>query len=81
MTDSTNLKEVRNLLSEKKRELMDRYSAQGVAIGKDNPTDPDYVLVVYLEKAPDSPMEPQEVEGVPIRFKVTGRFKAQNLGG
>jgi hypothetical protein len=77
MRGSTSLEEIRKLLSGKKRELMDRYSAQGVAIGKDDPSDPGYVLIVYLEKAQDSPKEPQELDGVPIKFKVTGRFNAQ----
>lgn len=76
MRDATNLDEVRKLLSEKKRELMDRYSAEGVAIGKDEDSNA-YALVVYLEKPQDSPKEPQELDGVPIKFKVTGRFNAQ----
>ena len=77
MADPKNLDEVRQLLSQSKRELMEKYHAEGVAVGKMKLSDDSYVIVVYLASRRDLPTGKAEVDGVPLKFEVTGRFKAQ----
>ena len=75
--DPKKLEDVRDVLNRNKKELMNRFNAEGVAIGKLNPTDNSYVLTVFLDTSRDIPTEPVEIEGIPLKFEVTGKFKAQ----
>jgi len=77
VADPKNLDDVRQLLQQHKRELMQKYQAQGVAVGKQNLSDDSYVIVVHLASRNELPAGEAEVEGVPLKFEVTGRFKAQ----
>ena len=71
------LEEVRDVLKRNKRDLIDRLGAEGVAIGKNDPSDEEYVITVYLATGTDVPDEAQSIEGVPLKFIVSGKFKAQ----
>jgi hypothetical protein len=75
--DPKKLEDVRDVLNRNKKELMKRFSAEGVAIGKRNPTDDSYVLTIFLDTSRDIPTEPAEIEGIPLKFEITGKFKAQ----
>jgi len=77
VADSANLDAVKEVLQQHKRELMERYQAEGVAIGKASPADDRYVIVVFLAKKQDGLTESAEVDGIPVSFRVTGRFEAQ----
>ena len=46
--------------------------------GNQHPDD-DYIIVVGVEKQSDLPDEPLVLDGVPVRFKVTGKLRT--LGG
>jgi len=75
--DAKNLDYVREVLQRNKKELMRRYKSEGVGIGKRNPKDDSYVITVFMATPENIPTDPVEVEGIPIEFKVTGKFKTQ----
>jgi hypothetical protein len=75
VADPTDIESVRELLRRKRSELIATYAATGVAIGKREPADQAYVLVVYLASRSMMPAEPHSLEGIPLKFEVTGRFR------
>jgi hypothetical protein len=75
--DAKNLDYVREVLQRNKKELMQRYKSEGVGIGKQNLKDDSYVVTVFMATLENIPTEPVEVEGIPLQFEVTGKFKAQ----
>lgn len=46
-----------------------------MGIGKHNLSDASYVFVVYLASAADRPAHAGPIEGIPLKFVVTGTFK------
>lgn len=54
--------------------LIAQYGAVGLGIGKQ---DDRYVLVVYLPAAREDLAAPVFVDGVRLKFEVTGRFGVQ----
>jgi hypothetical protein len=77
MIDPTRLDDVRDVLNRRKDEILRTYRAVGTGIGKQQPSDASYVIVVYLESTSDLPPGPVAVEGVSLKFEVTGPFKTQ----
>lgn len=75
MSQSSSLDHVRDVLERHRADILARYGAVGVGIGKPDPTGSSYAITVYLESASQRPTEPVSIEGVPLQFKVTGRFK------
>ena len=75
MVDPCNLEKVRQLLRLNKTELIRRYQAEGVAIGKQLLAGDCYVIVVYLDHEQKVPIQPVALEGVPLQFEVTGKFE------
>jgi len=71
LTD-TRLESVREILQRRKSEILETYRAIGVGIGKE---DDSYRIVVYLERPEDRTDTPVSVEGVPLKFVVTGPIK------
>jgi hypothetical protein len=71
LTD-TRLESVREILQRRKSEILETYRAIGVGIGKENDS---YQIVVYLETPENRTDEPVSVEGVPLKFVVTGPIK------
>lgn len=71
------LEEVREVLARRKRELIDRFNAEGAAIGKADPKDSSYVITIYIADPSSIPDGSFEVEGIPLKFVVSGRFRAQ----
>ena len=72
MADPANLDDVRQLHAARKAELIRQYRAEGAGIGKD---ERGYVIVIYLAASDFVPREPVNIEGVPLRFEVTGKFR------
>ena len=72
MVDSRDLDAVRALLERRRKDLLAQYKAAGVGVGRHGD---DYVIVVYLMTADQQPRTAETVEGVSIRFEVTGPFK------
>lgn len=58
----------------RERALIAQYAATGLGIGKH---DDGYVLVVYLPAPRPDIAEPVFVDGVRLKFEVTGRFRVQ----
>jgi hypothetical protein len=75
MEAAKHLEAVREVLQRHRENIMQRYHASGVAIGKSDLGDDSYAIVVYLASAADRPSQAQSVEGVPLKFVVTGPFK------
>lgn len=71
MTDPSNLEEVRALFARHRREIIERYEAHGAGVGRQGD---GYAIVVYLDSADQQPQEPVTLEGVPLKFEVTGPF-------
>jgi hypothetical protein len=71
----SSLERVREVLARHRAELVSRYHAAGAGIGRDTPESPQYVIVVYLESHRDLPAGDVAVEGVRVKFVVTGQFK------
>lgn len=78
------LETVREVKKRHDREIRRRYNAIGHGIGtvrefesRPAPEDDAYVIVVHLRTASDKPETPQQIGGVPLRFAVTGTFRAQ----
>ena len=65
---------VREVLARHRDQLIDRYDAVGVGLGKQNIHDEDYVIVVYLAAPRRQSVDDVRVEGVPVVFRVTGRI-------
>jgi hypothetical protein len=77
VADPGDLESVRRLLEEHRQEVVRAYRAVGTGIGSSEPGGPGYAIVVYLKEKSDMPAEPVALEGVPLKFVVTGEFRPQ----
>ena len=78
MANPKDIESVRVYFDQHKHEIIDRFNATGAGIGKNDPTDDGYVIVVYLKTNKDLPAEPVILDDIPIKFEVTGGFELQN---
>ena len=77
MTDATPLTYARQVRNRHRDELLGRFQAVGLGIGKQDAADGGgYAIVVYLDSERDRPKVPVSVEGVPVRFEVTGQVRS-----
>ena len=74
MVNSKDLDSVRKYLNEHKKEIMNEYDAEGVAIGKMDLKDEAYVIVVYLADRESLPEQRVIMDGISFKFEVTGKF-------
>ena len=74
MTDPSDLESVRALLGRNREKLMAQYRAHGVGVGR---ADERYGIVIYLDAPEDNPGEAVTLDGVPLKFEVTGPFTTQ----
>jgi hypothetical protein len=74
MANPSNLDDVRALLALRKDELLKRYNANGIAVGKSTTNPNQYAIVVYVQSPPDSTKN--SIEGVELRLVGAGPFKA-----
>lgn len=66
------LERTRAVLARHRERLVEEHGATGSGIGRDGDR---YVIVLYVE-SPRGEAEPlPEIEGVPVQFRVTGRFR------
>ena len=72
MIDPRDLDAVRALLERSRTALMEQYQAAGVGVGKHAK---GYAIVVYLSSATHRPVRETTLEGVPLKFEVTGPFR------
>lgn len=72
MVDPRDLTAVRALLAQNRTALMKQYKAAGVGVGKHGN---GYAIVVYLNSADERPAGDITLEGVPLKFEITGPFK------
>ncbi|MBC8085706.1 MAG: hypothetical protein H7Z40_00455 [Phycisphaerae bacterium] len=72
MVDPCDLTAVRALLERERFAIMEQFAAAGVGVGKHGN---GYAIVVYLTSATSRPALDTQVEGVPLKFEVTGPFK------
>jgi hypothetical protein len=77
VVDNNDLESVRAYFKLHKQEIMQRYKAHGIAIGKKHLSDTEYVIVVYLENNHEVPQEPVTLDGIELKFEVTGPFILQ----
>jgi hypothetical protein len=63
---------VRDVLERHRKAIEERYHALGSGIGKVSAGSSTLAIVVYLESQRDRPATPVSVEGVPLRFEITG---------
>ena len=82
MTEPNTLERVTRVRERHDRKLLARPGVVGVGTGRAR-TDPrpspeadDYVIVVSVRSPRDLPRSPVVVEGVPVRFEVTGPIRA-----
>jgi hypothetical protein len=71
MADPENLDDVRRLFAVRKNEIIEKYRAEGAGVGKG---DRGYEVVVYVAASDLVPRERVTIDGVPLRFEVTGKF-------
>lgn len=81
MVDNKNLDQVRAYLQHHKEQIMAEYKASGVGIGKSNSKDDNYVIVVYLDDQKLQPEQPVIMNGVALKFEITGPFVLHTKGG
>lgn len=81
MTDTHDLSYVRTVRQRYQEEILTRYHAVGMGIGRAAPPGDGYAIVVYLQSRRDLPETPPTVEGVPLRFEVTGVIEPLALRG
>ncbi len=74
MADPSVLEDVRAVLETHKNELIEKYSAEGVAIGQGEDGE-GYAIVVYL-LTKELVRSAESVDGVPVRLEVVGEFRA-----
>lgn len=74
MADPRDLESVRELLQRRRMDVLRDYAAEGVGIGRGGD---GYAIVVYLRSAEQRPAEARSLEGVPLKFEVTGPFTTQ----
>lgn len=75
MVDRRDPEQVSRVLDRHREEIVRTYGAIGSAVGKRDPADDEYVIVVYLRSAEEIPPQPVSIEGVPVKFVVTGEVR------
>ncbi len=75
MTDPLILEALRALLDRNRAELIAQYDAAGVGIGREGT---EHVIVIYLLSEGHHPPAGATLEGVPLKFVVTGPFTNRN---
>lgn len=79
MADSKDLQKVRYVLRRHREQIIKKYQAEGVGIGKNDPKDEKHVITVYLRTGLNMPKESVTIEDVPLKFEITGKFKLKFL--
>jgi hypothetical protein len=75
MIDTCDPQIVGQVLDRHRDEIVRRFNATGSGVGKRDPADDTHVIVVYLRSADDIPADPVFIEGIPVKFVVTGEIR------
>ncbi|MET8091277.1 hypothetical protein [Micromonospora sp. NPDC005220] len=76
MAEPGSLEAVRAVLAAHRADLTRRYAAVGTGIGRPDPSGP-YVITIYVTDPASVPVTSESVDGVPLRFVLTGPFEAR----
>ncbi|MGC4876656.1 hypothetical protein ACLQ26_10410 [Micromonospora sp. DT43] len=76
MAEPGSLDNVRAVLAAHRTDLTRRYAAAGTGIGRPDPSGP-YVISVYVTDPALVARTGESVDGVPLRFVLTGPFEAR----
>jgi len=72
MTDQPiSVEAVRRVLATRREEIVQRFHAIGTGIGRNGS---DHIITVYLKNERDRPREEVVVDGVSLKFEVTGEI-------
>lgn len=74
MPKQRDLKTVRSVLERHRAEITRRFEAFGTGIGK---SDGEYVITVYLGHTGRPPNGEVTIEGIRLKFEITGEFRPQ----
>jgi hypothetical protein len=74
----TDLASVRQVLQKHREQVIRDYHAVGVGVGAKNGSSGEYAIVVYLKSERDFPSQPVTLDGVSLKFVVTGEFRAHS---
>ncbi len=80
MSEPNTLERVRSTLNRHRAHILATYRAVGLGIGQTAPPGTSYCITVYLQSSADLPQEPVTVDGVPLRFQVTGPIRLMHPG-
>ena len=69
------LEDVRELLNIRKDDIIRKYRAEGVGIGKLTPQVESYAIVVYIAHKGLKPKREIVIDGISLRFEITGKFR------
>lgn len=75
MPKQRDLKTVSSVLERHRAEITQRFEAVGTGIGK---SDGEYVITVYLGHTGHPPNGEVTIEGIRLKFEITGEFRPQN---
>lgn len=75
MPKQRDLKTVSSVLERHRAEITRRFEAVGTGIGK---SDGEYVITVYLGHTGHPPNGEVTIEGIRLKFEITGEFRPQN---
>jgi hypothetical protein len=77
MSEPSDLEHVRAVLDTHRQDLLVAPHVVGVGIGKEEPSGSSYVIAVYLNSPEGRSSGPVSIEGVPVRYVVTGPLEPQ----
>ncbi len=77
MHDPTDLETVKNYLQENKDRLIELYDASGLGVGREENGSGRYQIVIYLKDKKKMPLDIILLDGIPLKFEVTGQFNLQ----
>lgn len=72
MADASSLEQTRDVLRRHRDDIRRTYDAVGVGVGRAEGPGGGHAITVYLRTASALPPEERSVEGIPLRFEVTG---------
>ena len=75
MADRIELDRVRKAMVLNRQILLEKYGAIGIGIGKSDSKNVNYNIVVFVESRDKIPQKNISIEGIPVKFKVTGKIK------
>ncbi|MEO7177740.1 MAG: hypothetical protein ABIW83_02755 [Allosphingosinicella sp.] len=81
MVDNRDLAAVREYFHANKAKLIECFGAVGAGIGREpaGESSGPYVIVLYLPHPSSKALDSMELEGIEVKFEVTGQFRKLHL--